>query len=119
MATAPDDYVTNYLQARGALLDAEARLQDMSGDLSLDETEQSRAQFALLQMTEQIADLDAAHTVAKASYQPGVNPPSQELVDRSLDLATRLGRKIARARRAEAILEAVIQLTDAWKKVTA
>jgi hypothetical protein len=115
MATPPDDYVAAFLQARAALLDAEARLQAMSGDLALDEVEQTRAQLALLQVTEEIADLDDAHAAAKASYQAGVEPPPQDLVDRSVDIASRLGQKIARARKAEAILDAAIQLTDAWK----
>lgn len=107
--------VLNYLKARDELDETQTRLLDMSVDLRLDESERAAAAAAFLDLSQQIADMDSTHTALKAKIAAGgVNPPSQALVDKSLQLATDLGKVIAKAKKAEAILAAATQLVDAW-----
>ncbi len=110
--------VLNYLKARDELDAAQTRLLDMSVDLRLDESDRAAAAANFLDLSQQIADMDSVHTALKAKIAAGgVKPPGQALIDKSLKLATDLGKVIAKAKKAEAILAAATRLVDAWTAV--
>ena len=119
MTTTTDDYIKNYLLARGELMYAKFLLEDMTTDATLTETQQANAMVAFLSMSDEIAALDQAHNAVKAEFNIGVNPPSDQLVADSLRIAADLGKVISKAKTAQAILDAATAITDAWTKLAA
>lgn len=114
MATAPDpsthplaDYLANFQQARDLLVSEQLLQADMGDDDTLDVGVRAAARAAALELTDKIGLLDASKTRFLVGVVSATLPPSQALVDATVQLNTDLAVKTKADNAAAAYLEIV------------
>ena len=114
VAAGVEAYMLNYFRVFKTLQKARDELKQKAEDEMLPESEQARAVAAYLDMSDKIAQLKSAHDRILARYAGGIQPPSADLVQKSLALSQALAEKIMQATTAVAVLDVATRVADAW-----
>lgn len=114
---AVDAYMLNYFKALEKLEQTRDKFKKAAKNEQLPEHEQAVAVAAYLDVTAAIVQLTAVHNRILEVYAAGAKAPPADLVKKSLELSGALGKKIAAANTAVAVLEVVTQFVEAWTAI--
>jgi len=105
----------SYFSSLQALEDKKEEYRKVASDEAVSESERAEAAAAFLDLTSQIAHLKDAHEAFMRKFVgPGIQPPSEILVQKSKALAEGLAAELVRTQTAVAILGIVTQFVNAW-----
>lgn len=107
-------YMLSYFRALATLKSTAADFYEKAQDQSLSESEQATYAAAYLDASNKIAHLKDVHNLIVQKYAGGVNPPGQDLIDKSRRLSAELASKIAANNTAVAILKIITSFVDGW-----
>jgi len=112
-------YMLSYFSSLQALEDKKEEYRKLASDEAVSESERAEAAAAFLDLTSQIAHLKDAHEAFMRKFVgPGIQPPSEILIQKSKDLAAGLAAELVRSQTAVAILGIVTQFVNAWSTLS-
>ncbi len=113
-------YLLNYFDSLQILETAQNSLRRAATSPKLDDEERAEAAAAFLDITNQIAHFNNVHEAVMRKFTGmGVKPPSKDVVDKTQDLETKLGKQIAKAETHQALLQAVTGFVSKWATLAA
>lgn len=109
-------YFRQYYAATQLMQQSLSDAQEQAKNMGLSSAEQLEAQIATIDIGRALSRLRASHEVFMARFN-ALNPPSKEVVDRTIALAEDLAKNIAANKKASALLKSVTAFIDAWTAI--
>jgi hypothetical protein len=108
-------YLLNYFDSLQILETAQNSLRRAATSPKLDDEARAEAAAAYLDITNQIAHFTNVHEAVMRKFTGvGVKPPGKDVVDKTQELETKLGKQIARAETHQALLKVVTDFVGKW-----
>jgi len=109
--------VVTYLNAVNQLQQKCSAFKDIRDDDSKSKLERAEAGLAALDISEDIARLQASFNDMKANFAPGFTPPSSALVNQAVTLAAQVGSVLKAEKNTQALLQAVTSFVNDFTAV--
>jgi hypothetical protein len=109
-------YFRQYYSATQLMQQALSEAQEQAKKVEIPSAEQLEAQIATIDIGRALSRLRASHEVFMARFN-ALNPPSKDVVDQTIALATDLAKNIAANKQASALLKSVTAFIDAWTAI--
>jgi hypothetical protein len=113
-------YLLNYFDSLQILETEQNTLRRAATSPKLDDEKRAEAAAAFLDITNQIAHFNNVHEAVMRKFTGmGVKPPGKDVVEKTQDLETKLGKQIAKAETHQALLQAVTAFVSKWATLAA